>query len=228
MLALTLLPLFLSCVAASEHRGGPPRCDISAAKISLPPNQTMLVAPKEGPSFIGLAIGIQNYTCADSGTFTNIGAVAELFDVSCLSGTPEFPSLANIVFSVWDSAPPATGIFQVIDFLAKLKASFVLGQHYFVTSPSGTGISPKWDFTSASLAGHPNAFVIGAKVGDIVAPTGPPDVDWLSLVDAEGDLATQIFRVNTVGGLPPTSCVPGSSEITVKYSSLYWLYGSSV
>ncbi|KAJ7458076.1 putative malate dehydrogenase, partial [Mycena latifolia] len=197
------------------------RCDISAAKIDLPLNQTALVAPAGGPSYIGLAIGTQNYTCASTGTYTNIGAVAELFDASCLYGTPEFPALAEIAFAVWKYAPPTADISYVISFLEKFKASFVLGQHYFVTSPSGTGISPEWDFTSASLAGHPDAFVIAAKVGDIPAPTGPPDVDWLSLNQVQGDLATQVFRINTVGGLPPASCTAGSPPIQVKYASMY-------
>lgn len=69
-------------------------------------------------------------------------------------------------------------------------------------------MSPKWDFTSGALAGHPSAFVVAAKAGDIPAPTGPPDVDWLSLTNVSGSLATQVFRVNTVGGLPPASVRP--------------------
>ncbi|KAJ6615128.1 hypothetical protein B0H10DRAFT_86361 [Mycena sp. CBHHK59/15] len=172
MLALAVLPFLLSCVSAHavQRRGG---CDISKAKIALPSNQTMLVAPKEGPSHIGLAIGTQNYTCASTGTWTNVGAVAELFDISCFYGTQEFSKLQDIAYTVWHVAPPAAGISAVISFLEPFHASFVLGQHYFVTSPSGTGISPKWDFTSASLSGHPDAFVIAAKVGDIPAPTGP-------------------------------------------------------
>ncbi len=74
-----------------------------------------------------------------------------------------------------------------------------------LTSLAGTGVSPQWDFSSAALAGHPDAFVLAAKVGDIPAPTGSPDVDWLSLNKVKGNLATQVFRVNTVGWLPPAS-----------------------
>lgn len=72
MFALTLLPLLLSSVVtAVERRAGlADRCDISSAKISLPANQTLLVAPSQGPSYIGLAIGTQNYTCASNGVYT--------------------------------------------------------------------------------------------------------------------------------------------------------------
>jgi len=229
MLVLAFIPLLLSAVSAIDLERRATRCDISGAKLSLPSNQTLLVAPSQGPSFIGLAIGTQNYTCGNTtGTYTNVGAVAELFDVSCLYGEPEFSSLQDIAYTMWKFAPPTAPISQIIEYMQPFHASFVLGQHFFVTSPSGTGLSPRWDFSSAALAGHPDAFVIAAKVGDIPAPTGPPDVDWLSLNKVEGDLATQVFRVNTVGGLPPASCTPGSPLIAVKYASMYWLYGSSV
>ncbi|KAK7044392.1 malate dehydrogenase [Favolaschia claudopus] len=230
----TLIPLLLSVVSASvvekrvaEKRAG--RCDISGAKLTgLPNNQTLLVSPSHAPSYIAVAIGTQNYTCAGTGTYTNVGAVAQLFDASCLYGMPEFSSLQQLAYTVWKYAPPTANVQQVIQYLQPFHASFVLGQHFFVTSPSGTGISPRWDFTSAALAGHPDAYVIAAKVGDIPPPTGPPDIDWLSLTDVEGNLATKVFRVNTVGGSPPASCVPGSPPIAVKYASMYWLYGSSV
>jgi hypothetical protein len=79
--------------------------------------------------------------------------------------------------------------------------------HYFVPSPSGSGISPEWDFTSTgNFAGDASAFVIGAKVGDIPAPSSPAtNVDWLALNNVEGALASKIFRIDTVGGQPPAS-----------------------
>ncbi|KAK7001703.1 hypothetical protein R3P38DRAFT_2558291, partial [Favolaschia claudopus] len=97
----------------------------------------------------------------------------------------------------------------------------LLGLHYFVAL--NTGISPKWYFTSTT--GKPSAYVIGAKVGDIPAPSNPANnVDWLALNRAEGTLADRIFRVDTVGGQPPVSCVPGSTPISVKYTAKYYLY----
>ncbi|KAF8205294.1 putative malate dehydrogenase [Mycena galopus ATCC 62051] len=224
MFALAAIPLFLSVVSAAEKRAA--RCDISGAILSLPSNQTKLVVPSQGPSFIGVAIGTQNYTCGSAGNYTNVGAVAELFDASCFYGMPEFSSLQDIAYTMWKFAPPMAPVSQIIEYLSPFHASFVLGQHYFVSSPSG--VSPVWDFSSAALAGHSDAFVLAAKAGDIPAPTGSPNVDWLSLTNVTGNLATEVFRVNTVGGDPPASCTPGSAEIAVKYASMYWLYGSSV
>jgi hypothetical protein len=92
-----------------------------------------------------------------------------------------------------------------------------------LTSLAGTGVSPQWDFSSAALAGHPDAFVLAAKVGDIPAPTGSPDVDWLSLNKVKGNLATQVFRVNTVGGLPPASVRQFYAYNAEKNHSSHWV-----
>lgn len=93
----------------------------------------------------------------------------------------------------------------------------MLGQHYFIPNPSGgTGLSPKWDFTSASEKGNPEAFVVGARQGDLPDPNGDPavNIDWLQLsaVSGQGELATTIFRIQTRGGQPPTT-VSSNSKI---------------
>ncbi|KAF7325650.1 hypothetical protein MKEN_00414900 [Mycena kentingensis (nom. inval.)] len=224
-----IAPLLLAASVSATSHIHVPRCDISQAKMPIPPNQQTLVEPAHGPSFIGLAIGTQNYTCKD-GTYTNVGAVAELFDVSCLLGSPEFPHLQDIAYDAWKFAPasePGT-IQSIISGLSKYYASFVLGEHYFVPNPSGTGLSPVWDFRHSFPDNH-NALVLAEKVGGIPAPTGPPDVDWLSLKSVSGDLATQVFRTDTVGGSPPESkCSSGALDITVKYSSMYYLFGTKV
>ena len=67
-----------------------------------------------------------------------------------------------------------------------------MGSHVFITSPSGTGISPVWDFRAGAAKRNPDAFVLAAKTADVPAPTGPRDVDWLQLKSASGSLATQV------------------------------------
>jgi hypothetical protein len=56
------------------------RCDISGAKIYLPPHQTALSQPKEPPSFIAVAFGTQNYSCVN-GKYAYVPAVP-FFNVS--------------------------------------------------------------------------------------------------------------------------------------------------
>lgn len=129
--------------------------------------------------------------------------------MSCLSPS-NWNSATTAAFQAWQAAPPSVTAQDVIHKLSQLHTSIVLGQHYFITNPiTGSGLSPKWDFTSASEKGHPNAFVVGARTGGAPAPTDPAtNVDWLSLSKAQGDLADQIYRIETRGGQPPTSVSP--------------------
>ncbi|KAF7336173.1 hypothetical protein MVEN_02164800 [Mycena venus] len=199
-------------------------CDTSAAKMDLPGNQTQLVAPTTAPLFVAIGVGVQNYTCSASTLkYTSTGAVASLFDISCIDKTPAFATIQTTAFKAWSAL--SAGI-SATTIGSKIGAPGLLGYHYFVPSPTGAGISPKWDFTSTGkLAGNSTAFVIGSKVGDITAPTNSAtNVDWLALNNLQGSLASKIFRIDTVGGQPPTSCVAGSADISVKYTAKYYLY----
>ncbi|KAJ3819728.1 hypothetical protein F5880DRAFT_1071730 [Lentinula raphanica] len=203
-------------------------CDVSTASIDT--SGTTLPAPSFAPSFIGLGVGTQNYTCGSAGTYTSTGAFAELFDVSCLVGQSDFTSLQTTAFAAWNSST-STSVTSTSDIMSSsgvLSSPITLGQHYFITNPlTGSGLSPKWDFTSNALAGDADAFVVGTKVDDVAAPTGSADVDWLYLTNATGILANEIYRIDTQGGQPPASCTAGTADITVKYTAMYWLTGGS-
>ena len=96
-------------------------CSLSDARLQVPTNQTQLIPPKFSPSFIALGVGTQNYTCnATSSTYVSVlfhcrwpgpnlytsltGAVAELFDSSCLYGTPEFDTAPELVYTAWEAS----------------------------------------------------------------------------------------------------------------------------
>lgn len=71
MLATTLLSLaFASSALALPNVKRGSSCDISKAKMTLPSQQPTLAAPTSNPSYIAIAIGTQNYTCSNSGTYT--------------------------------------------------------------------------------------------------------------------------------------------------------------
>lgn len=105
----------------------------------------------------------------------------------------------------------------------------VLGQHYFVgngTNPAtgGQAISPVWDFRSNGEKGNPEAMIVASRVGDIPAPTGPQDIDWLQLKKVSGGLADQVFRVDTKSGQPPKS-VSGVDLCPLRFGwSLIYVY----
>jgi hypothetical protein len=73
-LLFTLFALFTPLVAATFRGFGPSkftRCDVSNAQIDLPSDQSQLVLQsEEKPKYIALGLGVQNYTCSSSGTFT--------------------------------------------------------------------------------------------------------------------------------------------------------------
>ncbi|KAJ7151913.1 hypothetical protein C8R43DRAFT_484674 [Mycena crocata] len=216
-----LLSVALLVSASPTARKDDDYCDASQAAMDLPANQTVLVAPSTPPIFVMLGVGIQNYTCSSAtSTYISIGAVASLLDLSCLDQQFEFATIQAKAFNIWTEASEATTATSIG---RRVGAQDLLGFHYFVVSPSGTGISPIWDFTA--IVNDPSAFVIGARVGGIPAPTGTAkDIDWLSLNGVQGNLAKAVFRIDTVGGQPPTSCVPGSDPISVKYTSKYYLF----
>jgi hypothetical protein len=136
----------------------------------------------------------------------SVGTVAQMFDTSSLYGTPEFWRIQDDAYDIWSDCPSTDPLEPGL--AVRLGGEFgidVIGQYYFIIGPTGS-LSPKWDFTSSgSTAGNPDAFVVAAKVGDIPAPTGSQDIDWLELKGVEGELASEIFRVYTHAGQPPSS-----------------------
>jgi len=230
MLFFTLISLTWTAASALAVPHSKRSCDISRAAINFPAGQTAIAAPAEKPSYIGVAIGTQNYTCGSAGTYTNNVALAEVFDVSCLYNTPVWSSIPDTAYAVWKAAPPTLPASAVISLLHNINTPVVLGQHYYTTNPiTGTGVSPKWDFTSSgATTGNKDAYVVAAKASGLSAPTGSKDIDWVLLNSIQGKLASQVYRVDTRGGQPPATCTPGSSPIAVKYVALYWLFGSSL
>jgi hypothetical protein len=47
------------------------------------------------------------------------------------------------------------------------------------------------------------------------------NVAWLQLTEVAGDLATEVFRVNTYLGQPPAGSCSSTSVLSVKYAAEY-------
>jgi hypothetical protein len=190
-------------------------CPTTSAVLSLPGNQTTLAVPAgQKPVSIALGIGVQNYTCSTAGTYTSAGAVAKLFDISCLVNTPGFARVQDDIMAL--PKPIRDGIIRVA-----AKTPLLLADHYFITNPiTGTGISPKF----AQSANGGSTYVTVAKAGNVPSPQGSANVDWLQLNSIDGTWAKSVFRVDTKAGQPPSSCTPGSSLISVDYAAKYWFY----
>ncbi|KAF8888599.1 hypothetical protein BD779DRAFT_1470219 [Infundibulicybe gibba] len=156
-----------------------------------------------------MAIGTQNYTCGATGTYINVGAVAELFDLSCFTNTTSFAKIQDFAFDIWGVAFAGVTPQAIITALHSDMAVGnvdVLGQHYYVPNPL-TGVG---------------------SVASLSAPTGTSDIDWVNLEAMTGELAQEIYQVDAKGGQPPATCSPGSDPIEVKYTAKYWLFGGTV
>ncbi|KAF9459662.1 hypothetical protein BDZ94DRAFT_997925 [Collybia nuda] len=225
MLVNLLIPLTLAAASLARPRPFTSSCDISNAQINLPTTSPTLAPPTSHPSFIALSIGTQNYTCTSAGTYANIGAVAELFDLSCLYKT----KFQEAAYTLWKAAPAYVTPQMIIDLLHDSNSPNILGQHYIIKNPiTGIGGVPKWDFSSQGEH-NPDAWVLAAPAAGMPAPTGTQDVPWIALNNIQGALADQVYRVDTKGGQPAnTTCTPGSPVITVRYSAKYWLFGGSI
>ena len=76
MLALSLLPFLLvtAAIAVPSHRD---TSTIPASALSLPANQSVLIAPTYAPSYVTVAVGLLNYTCSDTVKEETIGGLCD-------------------------------------------------------------------------------------------------------------------------------------------------------
>ena len=132
----------------------------------------------------------------------SIGAVAMLYDITPLYGESSFSTIQECVHDAWVNKPSTNPLDPGWDNQVQTQFGLhTLGLHTFVEFNGA--LDPKFDFTQCT--NNPNNFVIATKTGDIAAPTNPSsNVDWLHLTNVNGDLASDVYRVVTVGGKPPS------------------------
>lgn len=134
------------------------------------------------------------------------GAVAELFDISCLAGKPAFKTIQDTALTIFKLIPDKFINNQNRGRLTGPLSLLSSGKHYF--TPKGASNPPVWDMRSTgprAVLGKAGAYVVGSKKAGIPAPTGAKDIDWLEVNGVEGQLATTIYRTDTRGGQPPAS-----------------------
>jgi hypothetical protein len=192
-------------------------CPIPANAMKLPANQTALSIPADAkPVYVAVGVGVQNYTCSDAGTYVTAGAVADLWDISCLIKLgPLFDKVQDLAFGIYNKAKSPLLLQGIAQALPPL------GHHIFILNADGSK-SPLFDFTSSTQ--RSDAFIIAKKLGDISSPAGSTNVNWLELGNVSGGLANFVFRLDTKAGQPPASCTPGSPLISVKYTAKYWFF----
>ncbi|WRT65390.1 uncharacterized protein IL334_002333 [Kwoniella shivajii] len=191
----------------------PQNCKVS--NITLPLSGVASLSLPEGQVVSSVAVGrgIQNYTCT-SGVYVSVGALANLFDVSCLytlsAGFVDPAALSNLLPKM---------AFSDVSFPNAGKLSIAM-HHQFVTTPGSAtpgAISPQFSTSS-------NKVILSRVAGtnDLTDPAS--NVQWLQLaaLAGQGTLAKSVYRLNTMKGQPPTSCNTEGQHLSVQYASMYW------
>lgn len=200
----------------------PPTCDLS--KAVLP---TTSVAPLPPPSaglslkHVAIGRGTQNYSCS-TGVATAapvaVGAIATLFNSSCIaSAYPDLlASLPNLALQ-FDLSSTGQSTFSP----ANLDVS---GHHYFSNSTT-PAFTTNFGFAPCSKNNTSSA-PAGAVVGQ--GGVGVGAVPWLKLVTRIGatEGLSEVYRVNTAGGMAPMTCAGMPAAFEVQYAAEYWFFGS--
>lgn len=183
------------------------------------------------PSFLpahSANIPPQNYTCGDDPTEvpTAVGAVAILYNASCIAGQRR---------QQLDAIPAAAVLFPIPASDAPLFPGNLLasGQHYFP--------DPKTPTFNLHTATANYGIYFAKRTANTTAPDGAPKgpdgaaaVPWLKLevspppdgaleADTRGNVK-EIYRVNTAGGSAPKTCQGQPDKFQIQYAAEYWFF----
>ncbi|PYH49208.1 DUF3455 domain-containing protein [Aspergillus saccharolyticus JOP 1030-1] len=223
----------------------------TTTSVTARTNTTELTPPSTHLSlrFIALGRGTQNYTCpaarshrrneSASATPVSTGAVATLYDVSCLAPTKHSQTGGGggILLHTLPAFTHALPQEVLALYAVQLSRATIIGQHYFsAPAAAGSGSAsisssmPVFDLRAAQYGQRGGKFegnwVQAKKVESVAAPGGSEDVPWLKLVGEgkEGGIK-EIYRVHTAGGMSPATCAEHEGEFAVEYAAEYWFYG---
>lgn len=203
--------------------------ELSCTTMPLSPDQQTALGPPTTPlSAVGLGFGVQNYTCSANNVFvcvlfcevysfdwltticdSSAGAVAELFDISSLASVNSglVYTIHDTLFDFWNGSQSGNAtIQQLIDELSSVApAGAILAQHYFIENETG-GISPVWDFRATpKFGGIADAVLVGKTLANVSDVNPTQNIPWLHVGKVSGDIADEVYRIFTVGGVPPSS-----------------------
>ncbi|KAK4690048.1 hypothetical protein P7C73_g74, partial [Tremellales sp. Uapishka_1] len=194
-------PNFASLLASASTG-----CSTSGLTVPLSGQTTLALPSGQAVSMVTTGRGIQNYTCT-GGAYVSVGAVANLYDVSCL--------LANSSWCEDDlNTVLPTLAFNALSFPDT--SGLPVKVHHFFTTSTGT-LSPEF----ATASDH----VIASKTASLASPNSTAtDVAWLQLtaIAGQGTLAQSVYRLETVNGQPPTSCTTEGTLLSVQYAAMYY------
>ncbi|KAJ6260813.1 hypothetical protein Dda_5044 [Drechslerella dactyloides] len=170
---------------------------------------------------VALGIGSQNYSCADGKPVAN-GALAQLFDISCLLTSS--PELGNYFSPVALHTSPSFQSTLVKMFANFLSTQYSCGVHYF----KGNFATPYFEFTDrkSKFCGSAAGKISASQNSDMgKAPYNFGAVPSLRLA-ANADMGSTystVYRLHTAGGQPPATC-DWTGQKQIPYTAQYYFY----
>lgn len=179
-----------------------------------------LPPPSEGLTVHHVAVGrgTQNYTCDASNPDappTAVGAMATLFNVSCL---------ASISQDLLEAVPNMAVNFNYDAEAAGPLGPMTLpvsGHHFFLntTTPFFNLDTPTLDIGTVPCSKNNS---VPAPSTAATGPQGSGAVPWLKLLAKDGATGSikEVYRINTAGGNAPATCQGQPATIQVQYSAV--------
>jgi hypothetical protein len=154
------------------------RCPLQNAVPSLNSSTSSLPPLSSGLTlkYVALGRGSQNYTCLSndsSATPSAVGAVATLFDASCLAGN--YPDILNYIPPAFLNVPLDAAVSVAMALGQISNCSLIIGNHYFVDTTT-----PLFDFRQYGQS----EWMEGVKEASVAAPASFSDsgsIPWLKL-----------------------------------------------
>ncbi|CAI7629042.1 unnamed protein product [Penicillium bialowiezense] len=210
----------------SIHLGN---CSLDNATLPLSETKTPLPDPSTNLTlkYVALGRGTQNYTCPSNSSSNPkstvkpeaTGAVATLFDASCLAAASG-PLLHEVPALVSTTSLGSLAFMAALVAQGTRSTNLIIGEHYF----NGQG-DPVFDLR---LSGS-DSWIATTKKAAVPAPNSTlgtsDDVPWLKLGYKKGQNLEEVYRVVTSLGNPPSTCAGQNATILVPYAAEYWFYG---
>jgi hypothetical protein len=165
---------------------------------------------------VAIGRGTQNYTCDTTNSTAipvQVGAKATLFNATCIAST--YPDLLNLLpkVALQFNLTAEEDVLGPTDLI-------VSGEHYFTnaTTPFFDLNRPNLELGEAPCSKNNTS---NAPTDAPTSPGGQAAVAWLKLLardDATGNLE-EVYRVQTAGGSPPTTCEGQPAVIDVPYAA---------
>ncbi|KKY34364.1 putative malate dehydrogenase [Diaporthe ampelina] len=213
-----------------------PACDLSAAKLPVAsPEALPDVTPGLILKHVAVGRGTQNYTCDTSNTTaapTAAGAVATLFNASCIAAT--YPDLLNMLprvsmaFNLTASPSYPKNLVPTSTNSKLAPGNYVISGHHYFTDNTTPFFTLDTDNLKLGVIPCSKKAAVAAPADAPAGQQGEKAVPWLKLsakLGATGRLQ-EVYRVETAGGSAPSTCSGMPASFQVEYSAQYWFFES--